>query len=407
MRTVHRSFSVTLLVAALAVAQQATAQTPNIRVAGRVQAHFSSSSGDSSANYNPNNVVSSAFEIRRLRIQADVRLGENINMVLQPSFEMGSLRMRDAYLRVLLARNETSSFGLTMGQEKKPFNRYTLTSSNNLPSIERGLRLRGLAAPVIAQNNLLEENGYIEHDLGASADVSLSGGRFILKAGVYNGSGESTVDVNGSKSFGGRATATILQDTALRPVLRIGAAVMSRDRGITTTATSTAFSPDSSRRTTAIGFDVEYGDFRPGLHLIGDFATGDALLGGAHCLNAAAAISCRFDAGRNFGGLRPGAPDSAFATFRSIQLVAAWRWQPDDEAGTRLIKIIEPALRVDFTDPNTSASSDQATLITPALNIYFSQGTVMRAGIDLYRYYDANGVKSSARALRISWQSNF
>jgi len=383
------------------------AQAPAVRIAGRVQAHFSTSSGDSSASYNPNNVVGSAFEIRRLRIQADVRLGEHINMVIQPSFEMSALRMRDAYLRVLLARNATSSFGLTMGQEKKPFNRYTLTSSNNLPSIERGLRLRGLSSPVIAQNNLLEDNGYIEHDLGASADASFSGGRFTVKAGVYNGSGESAVDVNGAKTFGARATATVLQDREQRPVLRVGAAFLSRDRGITTNPTATSFAPDSSRRTSAVGVDVEWGDFRPGFHLIGDFATGKALLRGTHCLDGTTAISCRFDTGRNFGALRPGTPDSALATFNTLQVVAAWRFQPEDAEGTRLIRIIEPSLRLDYTDPNTSAGSNHAVLITPALNLYFSPGTVMRAALDLYSYHDASGTRANARALRVSWQANF
>lgn len=407
MRTVHRALVILLPLVAVATTRGLRAQTPNIRVAGRVQAHFSTSSGDSSANYNPNAVVSSAFEIRRLRIQADVRLGENINMVLQPSFEMSALRMRDAYLRVLLVRNPTSGLGLTMGQEKKPFNRYHLTSSSNLPSIERGIRLRGLALPNIAQSNLLEDNGYVEHDLGASLDFSASGGRVVLKAGMYNGSGESAVDVNGAKTFAARATATVMQDTAGRPTLRLGAGVVSRDRGITTGPATTAFAPDSSVRTTAVGFDFEWGDFRPGFHVIGDFATGKALSTGAHCLNGAAAISCRFDTGRNFGGVRPGAPDSAFTTFRAIQLIGAWRWQPEDPGGTRLIKAIEPALRVDLTDPNTSGSDDQATLLTPTLTLYFSAGTVVRAGLDLYSYHDANGVKSSARALRVSWQSNF
>lgn len=406
MRTVHRIPAIAL--AAIAVgAAELSAQTPNIRVAGRIQTQFSTSSGDSSSAYNPSAVVSSGFEVRRLRIQADVRIGENVNMVLQPSFEMGALRMRDAYLRVLLWRTPTAGLGVTMGQEKKPFNRYELTSSNNLPSIERGLRLRGLTAPVVAQNNLLEENGYLAHDLGANADVYLLNGRVAAKAGVYQGAGESAQDVNNAKSFGVRVTGTVLQDAEARPMLRVGAAVMSRDRAVTAAATGTTFAPDSSRRTSAVGLEVEWGDFRPGLHVIGDFATGDNLLAGSFCVNGTTPISCRVDTGRNLGSLRPNAPDSAFATFASMQVVAAYRWQFEDPSGNRLIKILEPALRVDYTDPNTGTGGNQAMLITPALNVYFGQTTVMRAGVDFYTYHDAAGASQSARAFRVSWQSNF
>lgn len=401
------SFALVATVLAPPAIRTAGAQTPNIRIAGRVQAQFSTSSGDSSASYNPH-VVRSAFEVRRLRIQADVRIGENITMVLQPSFEMSTLRMRDAFARVVLWHSPSAGIGLTVGQEKKPFSRYELISSNNLLSIERGLRLRGLSTPVIAQNNLLEENGYIAHDIGAIVDAFAVRNRVAVKAGVYNGSGESAVDANSAKSFGIRATGTVLEDAQRQPVLRVGAGFFSRDRAITTTATSTTFNPDSSRRTNAFEIDAEWGDFRPGLHVIADFAAGTALRAGNFCLNGTTPISCRFDgAPRNFGALRPNTPDSALATFASVQLVAAWRWQLDDPAGRRLIKILEPALRLDRTDPNTAAGADQATLVTPVLNAYFNQTTIVRLGLDLYRYHDTTGAVRSARALRVSWQSSF
>lgn len=409
MRTVHRLVSTLGIALALAAsARDGAAQTPNIRVAGRIQTQFTAQSGDSTGNWNPHAQANAAFDIRRLRIQADVRIGENVNMVLQPSFEMGSLRMRDAYLRVVLAHTATSGFGVTMGQEKKPFNRYTLNTSNNLPSIERGLRVRGLAMPVIAQFNLLEENGYVEHDLGASVDFYGAENRAQLKVGFYNGSGESSVDVNNGKTIAARATGTLLQDAELRPILRVGAAFISRDRAITTTPTSTTFTPDSSKRTSAFALDAEWGDYRPGLHLLADFASGKALQAGTLCLNGATPISCRFDgAPRNFGNLRPNTPTTAFATFLTLQVVGAWRWQLDDPTGNRLIKILEPALRVDYTDPNTSTGSNQAMLITPVLNVYWSQTTIMRAGIDLYRYHDAAGASHSLRTVRVSWQANF
>ncbi len=395
MRTVHRTLAI-ILPALLLGARQARAQTPNVRIGGRIQAHFSTSDGDSTASYNPAAVVNSAFEVRRLRIQADVRIGENVTMVLQPSFEMGALRMRDAWVRVLLWRSTDAGIGLTMGQEKKPFNRYELTSSNTLPSIERGTRIRGFSG-IAAQNNLLEENGYLAQDLGASVDAFMLGNRVAVKAGLYNGSGESAADVNGGKTVVARAVGTVLQDAESRPVLRVGAAVISRDRAVTTTAASTAFAPDSAHRTSAWGVEAEWGDFRPGLHVIADLG------GGTHLEDA----TYRYSVGRNVGNLRPNAPDAAFSTFRSLHVVASWRWQFADPNGTRLVKILEPALRVDVTDPNTDRDDDAGLTITPVLNVHVSQTTLLRAGVDLYRYHDATGVTRSARAIRVAWQANF
>lgn len=392
-RMIQRTFVTTAL--ALLALSAAHAQTPSVTIRGRVQTQFSTASGDSTGAFNPHAQVGSTFEVRRLRLQADVRIGDNINLVIQPSFEMGSLRMRDAFLRVILARNATTTFGLTMGQEKLPNNRYELTSSNNLLSIERGLRIRGITSS--AQNDLLVANGYASHDIGAAFDLNLMSNRFMAKLGMYNGSGESSADVDNAKTFAGRVTFTALATSDNLPLLRLGGSFVSRDRAITTTASSTVFAPDSSRRTGMVGLDAEWGDFRPGLHVIADLATGRNLW----------LSSYRYSVGRNAGNLRPNAPDSAFSTFRSLQVVGAWRFQFEDPNGTRLVKMVEPALRVDLTNPNTDATNAAVRTITPVLNVYFSQTTVMRAGLDLYAYRTADGASHSARAFRVSWQTNF
>ena len=401
MRPVHRSLVSTLGFAlALVSAGAAAAQTPNIRLAGRVQTQFVATDGDSTSGYRPDLVASSGFDIRRLRIQADVRIGENVNMVLQPSFEMGALRLRDAYLRVAVARTATTQLGVTLGQEKRPFSRYELNTSNNLPSIERGARFRGFTTAqgfIAAQNNLLDYNGYIAHDIGANADLSLAGGRWVFKAGLYNGSGESSQDVNSAKSYGLRAVGTLIQDEEARPVLRVGGSMFSRDRGVDDAAAAVFFMPDSSHRSTAFGLDAEWGDYRPGLHLIADFAMGEHL-------DPAYAVS---GTARNFGNVQANIGDSAYTTFASIQLVGAWRWQLDDPAGNRLFKAVEPALRLDVTDVDVDTDDNRSMLITPVLNLYFSQTTILRIGYDLYRYYDATAAQQTVTGLRVSWQANF
>ncbi|MGH7613229.1 MAG: porin, partial [Gemmatimonadales bacterium] len=370
----------------------ALAQAPTIQVQGRIQVQYRNASGDSSGNFNTG-VVSNGFEVRRLRIQTNVRFGDNMNLSIQPSFEMGALRMRDAFLRVGL----TPKFGVTLGQEKSPFQRYELISSNTLPSIERGVRILGLSGKE-GLNDLLTNNGYTSHDLGAFVDYAATANRFTLKLGVSNGARESATDVNNAKSFFGRATAIVLSNSDDQPVLQIGGSFGARDRAICsaplTGSACTAYFPDSSKQTTAFGFDLEYGGFRPGLHVIADFAMGD---------NVPAAR--RGATGRNAGNIRSSS-DTNVVTFRGVSLVGAYRIMT---AGveTRVVKMIEPALRVDATDPDDGVDGDGGLLITPVLNVYFGNTVVLRAGLDIYRYKNAAGASQSAREIKVSWQANF
>ena len=377
---------------ALALTSSIQAQAPTIQVQGRIQVQYRSSSGDSSGNYN-DALVSNIFEVRRLRIQSNVRFGDNINLVIQPSFEMGALRMRDAYLRVGLSPR----FGVTMGQEKSPFQRYELNSSNNLPSIERGVRILRLSNSE-GLNDVLVQNGYGSHDLGVFADYASAENKITVKAGVQSGSRESVTDVNNAKSFYARGTATVMTNTDNQPMLQVGASFGSRDRAICQTpatgATCTTYYADSSKRTTAFGLDAEWGGFRPGLHVIADFASGKTV-----------PFANRVATGRNTANLRTTA-DSALRTFMGLSLIGAYRLNtggPD----TRVIKILEPALRVDYVDPNTDAGNNEGVLVTPALNIYFANTTILRAGFDFYSYKDATGTSRSAKELKFSWQANF
>jgi len=181
----------------------------------------------------------SDFFTRRARIEARGQISENVTVFLQPSFEGGrnlssvtttctssavpatggtpvitckttgrsGLRLRDAWAEVRFApATSKTALYLRAGQEKRPYGRYELTSSNNLPSIERGA---GQGLPGKASNNLFDDGSFLSHDVGASVRVEhqLDDVRMAtLKFGVYNGQGESLNDVNNAKSFGVRGT---------------------------------------------------------------------------------------------------------------------------------------------------------------------------------------------------------
>lgn len=371
------------------LASLAQAQAPNVRVAGRVQAQYRAASGDSSANFAANG-LRNGFEIRRLRIQTDVRFGDHITAVLQPTLEMAAFRMRDAYLRVGFGPR----WGITLGQEKAPFHRYEVTSSNTLPSIERGLKVYGLSGRE-ALNDLLYSNGYIAQDLGAFVDYAAPGDRVFVKLGVVNGSRESSLDVNNAKSVFGRVIGVALTNADDQPMLQVGLSFAARDRAICRVcAGAIAFHPDSSKMTTAYNLEFEWGGFRPGLHVIGDLATGD---------NVRAAN--RINVGRNTGNLRTSA-DTAIATFRGAHVVVSYRVMtrgPD----TRVIQMVEPALRLDLTNPDTGVPNDGGLLVTPVVSLHFGPTVLARIGVDLYRYRDVAGVGHTAREMKVSWQANF
>lgn len=387
--------------ALVSLAPALSAQAPNIRVSGRMQLQYRLSGGDSSASFDPT-AVDNQFLVRRMRIQADVRFGDNMLLVIQPSFEMGTLRMRDAYLRVGLARG----LGLTMGQEKSPFQRYELTSSNNLPSIERGVVISGLKVQQEAMSNLVIANGYGSHDLGAFLDYTTPNTRFAIKAGVQGGSRESARDVNNAKSYFARATGTVLVNAEDQPVLQLGASFAARDRAICSStvavclSTSSAdlsskkFFADSSKMTTAIGLDLEWGGFRPGPHVIADVVFGDNV-----------PVALRANASPlNTGNLLNSA-DSNIVKFASAHVVGAYRFVTGG-GDTRLIKFVEPALRVDLTDPDTDQAENAAYLITPAISLYFANTVILRAGFDYYSYV-LGTERFSARQFIMSWQANF
>jgi hypothetical protein len=268
------------------------------------------------------------------------------------------LRLRDAWIDVRFSP-EASKGGLYLraGQEKRPYSRYELTSSNNLPSIERGA---GQGLLPRASNDLFSSNGFLSHDVGASIryEYKLDDLRLVtLKFGAYNGQGESLNDVNNTKSFGARATA------GLWSKLDIGGSWFAHD-GIVTVGTT----PDSAFTNYAWGVDAQWG--KPGdegLYVLGEYLDGN---------DATAAKN----------------------KIRGVQGLAAYNYR--FKSPTSWLYAIEPAFRIDVADPNTGLESDRATLITAVLGIYMSSKAQLRVGYERQSFQDditpaISGVRSA------------
>jgi len=346
----------------------AGAQTtyPNVKVTGRLQEQFYVFDNEP---YAATVGSESNFFTRRARIEARGQISENVTVYIQPSFEGGrnlsnvvttcsgtplvcrttgrtGLRLRDAWIDVRFSP-EASKGGLYLraGQEKRPYSRYELTSSNNLVSIERGA---GQGLLPRASNDLFSSNGFVSHDVGASLryEYKLDDLRLVtLKFGAYNGQGESLNDVNNTKSFGARATA------GLWSKLDIGGSWFAHDGIVTVGAT-----PDSAFTNYAWGVDAQWG--KPGdegLYLLGEYLDGN---------DATAAKN----------------------KIRGVQGLAAYNYR--FKSPTSWLYAIEPAFRVDLADPNTALESDRATLITAVLGIYMSSKAQLRVAYERQSFQD-------------------
>jgi hypothetical protein len=346
----------------------AAAQTtyPNVKVTGRLQEQFYYFDNDP---YAATVGSKSNFFTRRARIEARGQISENVTVYIQPSFEGGrnltnvvttcsgvplvcrttgrsGLRLRDAWIDVRFSP-EASKGGLYLraGQEKRPYSRYELTSSNNLVSIERGA---GQGLLPRGSNDLFLGNGFLSHDVGASVryEYKLDDVRLVtLKLGAYNGQGESLNDVNNKKSFGARGTFGLTQK------LDVGGSWFAHD-GIVTIGSVV----DSTFTNYAWGVDAQWG--KPGdegLYVLGEYLDGNDATGAKNKI-------------------------------RGIQGLAAYNYR--FKSPTSWLYAVEPAFRIDFADPNTTVDGDRATLITAVFGIYMSSKAQLRVAYERQSFQD-------------------
>jgi hypothetical protein len=343
-------------------AASAAAQTvyPNVKMTGRLQEQFYYFNNDPyAATVGPKD----NFFTRRARIEARGQISENVTVYIQPSFEGGrnltnlvttcsgtplvcrttgrsGLRLRDAWVDVRFSPAEAKgALYLRAGQEKRPYSRYELTSSNNLPSIERGA---GQGLLPRASNDLFAANGFLSHDVGASLryEYKLDDLRLLsLKVAAYNGQGESLNDINNKKSFGARAT------VGVTPKLDVGGSWFAHD-GIVTVGTVI----DSAFTNYAWGVDAQWGKVGDeGLFVLGEYLNGN---------DATAAKN----------------------KIRGIQGLAAYNYR--FKSPTSWLYAIEPAFRIDLADPNTNLTNDRVTTITAVLGIYMSSKAQLRVAYE-------------------------
>jgi hypothetical protein len=387
----HRILAVTVFLLGTGLgAVEAQTTYPNVKVTGRLQEQFYYfDNSDYASTVGPENNIFT----RRARIEARGNISENVSLFIQPSFEggrtttstttctstpvpdgggtptvtcrttsRGGIRLRDAYIDVRLGNeaNKTDIY-VRAGQEKRPMSRYELTSSTNLPSIERGAG-QGLVAR--ASNDLFSAAGFLSHDVGASVrmehqldDVRQA----TLKVGVYNGQGESLNDVNNKKSFGARGT------FAVTPKIDVGASWYAHD-GIQTVNGVI----DSSFTNYAWGVDGQWG--KPGdegLYAMAEYLDGND-------------------------------PSPAKLRMRGMQFVGAYNIRMSSP--TSWLYAVEPLFRLDFADPDTDTDDNAATLVTAGIGVYMSSKAWFRVAYEREQFQgDAPSISGIRSMLAVSF----
>ncbi|MBI4409437.1 MAG: hypothetical protein HY561_06990 [Gemmatimonadetes bacterium] len=333
--TVGAVFALLLfLMPAAAPAQTVEAPDVRVRLNGRAQIQFNTTSVDEEDLGDPEGEIAfSTFETRRIRFAAELEIDDWITGKVEPDFAAGRLRLADAWLNFRFGE----ALQLRAGHFKKPFSIFELTSSTQILTIERGVRIRGLedaalrAAPDLfvradgeevilgEEQEVLSDLAYLSRDLGAAIHGRL--GPLSYEAGMFNGEGVSE-DTNDQKSFAGRLE---LQPFPRLP-LAIGGAVSYRE----------TVAADSTVEGAVAAVDLEWGEFRrPGPHLMAE-----AVLGRNYVADA-----------RLAGG----------------QAALAW-YVP---LRTDRLEGFEIVARASAADPNDDIVGDHAWLFTPGVTFYY------------------------------------
>jgi hypothetical protein len=325
-------------------AAPAGAQTPEVRVnvGGRVQTQWNSTSVDAEP--------WSTFETRRARLRVDVEVGDWIRGRVEPELALGRLQLRQAWMSMEL----DEALVVRAGQYKKPFSMVMLSSSRELPMIERGVRIRGLDAALAAdmaaelgalrgdllvgeQHELLTRQLYAGYELGATLEGRRGG--LAWSVGVFNGSGPDRRDENDAKSVAGRASYAL--DAGVP--LTLGAGFSRRELNWPDAASS------ETRSGNAVELDAQLGGFRRGVWLLAEVSAGDNLV--------------------------------TLERFAGAQVVGSYF----AATGGARIEGVEPVARASWGDPDRTVEGDDGVLLTAGVNLYFVGRNRLMFNWDMYR----------------------
>jgi hypothetical protein len=337
--------AVAALVLGLAVATPATLaaqlQLPEgvtARLSGRLHIQFNTTSVDAVGG---EPIPASEVLIRRARLTFDVRLSDLISARIEPDYGTGgSFSLRDAWVRF----GFDPAFRATVGQFKRPFDLFELTSSSQLLVIERAGAIRGVEAcgpleAVCSLSTLTEDLEFADRDLGLLLDGAVADDRVRYAVAVTNGAGLNTREEGeGNKQFTARLAVVPVRDV----VVGVNASRKDYLHPLS----------DTDRFAMAWGADVEVGNFAGGPHLQAGLVAGE--------------------------NWTIGTSPTDVANFLAGQIIVTYR----AGVGHRHIRGIEPVMRVSWGNPDTDVADDGGWLATPGVIVHLGGRTSWHLNLD-------------------------
>jgi hypothetical protein len=175
----------------LASAQKVSAPAvDSLQLRGIAQAQFNTTSAEDEPE--------SEWLIRRARLGARAYVGGWIQGFVEGDFGKGGARLTDGWVNLRFDKR----FQLKLGQFKVPIDALELTSSRQLPVVERDPIPRGAVG--FSPNGLLDDLGYNGRDIGAGWTGAWPS--VTVEAGFFNGSGDNSSEDDDGKQVAARVT---------------------------------------------------------------------------------------------------------------------------------------------------------------------------------------------------------
>jgi hypothetical protein len=200
---------------------------------------------------------------------------------------------------------------------------------------------------------------YADRDIGIMLDGDVARGRIHYAAALTNGRAPNQRENTSNKSYTGRVAVRPMKDVLL------GVNAARKDYGHPSTG--------AQRFATALGADLEVGNFTRGLHVQAGVVGGDDWLVAA------------------------GPQD--VARFLALQAIVTYR------APTRRGPIagVEPVARASWADPDTDTPGDDGWLLTPGLNLHLGGRNMLLADLDVW----APHVGTTQYSFKTQWSFYF
>lgn len=317
-------------------AENVVSEKSKVTFTGRVHAQFHTSNVKAAEDMN------NSFYIRRARLTAEYKnLPGTMEGKVEYELGEGGAKLKDGYVDLKL----DPGFNFKVGQFKKPFSLWELTSSTKTMVIERGNKIIG--SDWKSSNQIIIKDGkYADRDIGLMLHGKAEKVKYYL--GVFNGNGDhQKSDDDNGKLIGGRVVYSVQEK------LDVGAGfsnlnISKYDKFVDVDQNG------SSANFQAFEVDLDYG-IRHNVSKTGPWVQAEFL-----------------------SGANPHYSDEA--KFMGLALLGSYNVKLAE--GGKFYSV-RPAIRLDYSQRNTDNDDTKNILLTPGVDLFFDKDNRLQINLDI------------------------